>query len=386
MTHSATNIVALKNSNRCLILNALRTAPKSRAELSRLTGLAKSSVTTLTNQMIEEGLLLECGPAEKTSGVGRTAILLDINPAYGFAIGLHLHRKRITVTGVDLKGGPLFSFSERAGAFASADALLSYLDHMLPAELQQTGLDPDRLIGFGIASPGPLDCQRGIILEPPNFSLLNHLPITEHIEKTYGCPAVLENDAVTLALFEQHTVRPLDGNCLFVTVSDGIGGALLQNGVVYRGSHGIAGELGHISVDPLGEQCPCGNRGCLEQYATLSALQKRFGFSHYADMIDGALAGEPRHQAAFSFLVDTLGAAFVGAVNLFDLDRIVLFGEYAYRADRLAAALEEYIAQHSVVCKVHPVSVLPAGLEATHAPAAAAIPAINRFFEESMIG
>lgn len=385
MTHSAMNIAALKNNNRCRILKALRTAPKSRAALSRMTGLAKSSVTTLTNQMIGEGLLTELGPAEKASGAGRTAILLDIDPGYGFAVGLHLHRKRITVTGVDLKGAPLFSFSERAKAFATADAMLAYLEDLLPAQIRQTGLDPNRLIGIGVASPGPLDCARGIILEPPNFPLLNHLPITEHLRKTYGCPAILENDAVTLALFEQHTVRPLEGNCLFVTVSDGIGGALLQNGVVYRGSHGIAGELGHISVDPLGTECPCGNRGCLEQYATLSALQARFGFSSYAEMVDGALSGSPAHQAAFSFLVDTLGAAFVGAVNLFDLDRIVLFGEYAYRADRLAAALEAYIAKHSVVCKVHPVSVLPAGLEAAQAPAAAAIPAINHFFEESML-
>ncbi len=385
MTDSAKNITALKNSNRNLILESLRQAPKSRAELSLEIGLAKSSVTTLANQMITEDLLTEIGPAEKTKSAGRTRILLDINPDFGFAVGINLHRKHITVTGVNLKGNPIFSFHEKTSVFSTTEALLNFINAQLPRAIKKVKLENSRFIGIGIAAPGPLNCESGIILDPPNFPLLNHFAITEYLENIYGCPAVLENDAVSLALFEHSTHMPFLGNCLFVTISDGIGGALLQNGNVYRGSHGIAGELGHISVDPLGELCPCGNRGCLEQYATLSSLQNRFGFSSYQSMVEGAESGNQDDKKAFSFLVETLGAAFVNAVNLFDLDQIILFGEYDYRAHLLSEALESYITKHAVVCKVHPVSVRPAGLTLDTAPTAAAIPAINRFFKESIL-
>ena len=385
MTDSAKNITALKNSNRNLILQSLRTSPKSRAELSIEIGLAKSSVTTLTNQMIAEGLLNEIGPAEKSKSAGRTRILLDINPDFGFAVGINLHRKNITITGVDLKGNLIFSFYEKTSVFNTTESLLNFIDTQLPLAIQKSGLINSHFIGISVAAPGPLDCEKGMILNPPNFHLLNQFPVTAYLEKIFNCPAVLENDAVSLALFEHSTLAPFGGNSLFVTISDGIGGALLQNGNIYRGSHGIAGELGHISIDPFGELCPCGNRGCLEQYATLSSLQKRFGFSSYQAMIEGVESGNPKDKQSFNFLVETLGAAFVNAVNLFDLDQIILFGEYNYRADLLAKALESYITKHAVVCKVHPVSVRPAVLTLDTAPTAAAIPAINRFFKESII-
>ena len=162
-------------------------------------------------------------------------------------------------------------------------------------------------------------------------------------------------------------------NFLFVQVDAGVGSGAIVNDKLYRGAKGLGTEIGHTSICYNGPQCVCGNRGCLEQYATLSALKKRFGFESYETVADGALAGDPDCRQVIDFLITTLGAALVSAVNMLDPDRIVLYGEYAYRADWLTQALEDYVMTHAAICKAHPVTVIPSGQQQAHAAIGAAI-------------
>jgi len=380
LAETALNILELKNNNRYRILDLLRYKSLSRAELSRKTGLAKSSVTTLVNEMINEGILLEIGPAQKRGTAGRTRIMLDINGDYGFALGINLHRKRISVSAVDIKGKELWNFTISTVEL-TANTAFELIKKALPEKLAEAKLDINKLLGLGVSAPGPLDCEKGIILEPPNFKLFNNFPIVEKLQEEFGCPVILENDAVTLAIAEHCYIKKQVGSSLFVIVSNGIGGALMKNGDIYGGSHGIAGELGHISIDPFGEECPCGNRGCLEQYATLSALKNRFNIADSAELTSNE---SENGKKAFDFLIKTLGNALVGAVNLFDLDTVILYGEFDKGTEKITDALEEYIKVHSVICRVHPVKVRHSGLKKGSSAFAAAIPAINRFFNNSL--
>ncbi len=374
------NVAKLKTDNRYIILDCLRHIRLSRAELSRMTGLAKSSVTTITNEMISQGILCEAGLAEKSNKAGRTRVLLEINGDFGFAAGINLHRKRISAAVTDISGEIIFDFYAYPADFSSTEEAVSCIIEELNRKIKENGLDTSRMVGIGVSSPGPLDYEKGIILEPPNFPLFNNFAIVRYLESEYGCPVFLENNAVASALFEHYYVSRQEGSTLFVTVSDGIGGALLQNGKIYRGSHGAAGELGHISVDPEGELCECGNRGCLEQYATLSALKNRFGFESYNEIADLFGNGDSKAEKVIEFLVNTLSGALVGAVNLFDLDRIILYGEYNYKCEILTERIEKYINTHSVICKAHRVEVVPSGQSPECASAAAAVPALNNFF------
>lgn len=383
MSDTALNIAELRNNNRRRILDILRCELLGRAELSRKTGLAKSSITTLTNQMINQGLITEVGLARKSNKAGRTSILLTINGDFGFAVGINLHRKKISISGVNLNGKVLFEEFKNINDFSSSNDAFEFLKDQISKKIDQEGLDLSRLVGIGVSAPGPLDCENGIILEPPNFPLFNNYPIVKKLKEYFLCPAFLENDAVTLALYEHHYVERQDKNTLFVSVFDGIGGALIKNGEVYRGSHGITGELGHISVDPKGKECPCGNRGCLEQYATLSSLKERFGLKDYPSLIEGYLKGKRGEKKAFRFLVDTLSAALVGAVNLFDLDKIIIRGEFDYKPEILCREIEKYIQARSVICKVHPVKVVPSGQGVLSAHTAATVLPLNGFFKES---
>lgn len=384
MKNSPLNVAELKNINRHIILEKLRLCPLSRAELSVKTGLAKSSVTTLTNQMIDEGLLFEVGLAKKSNKAGRTRMLLGINGDFGYVIGINLHRTKISISATNIVGKILFEEIKPTSEFKNTSAAFDYIKGQISHQIKNAGLDRKKLLGIGVSAPGPLDCEKGIILTPPNFKLFNNFKIADELKAVFDCPVFLENEAVTLALYEHYCVEEQTNNTLFVTVSNGIGGALIKNGEVYRGSHGISGELGHITVDPNGEKCACGNRGCLEQYATLDALKRRFGFVGYEEMINGAIAGEEKPLLAMEFLIKTLGAALVCAVNLFDLDKIIISGEFDYKADWLTARLLEYIKSHSVICSMHSVEVLPSGQRGFTAHLAATLPALNGFFKKSL--
>jgi len=381
VTDNALNIAELKVNNRRRILESLRYNSLSRAELSREIGLTKSSITALTNEMIAEGILYEAGQAPKSNKAGRTGTLLDISNNYGYVIGINIHRKKISVAGADVKGNPFFEFCQETASFNSSEAAFEYITENIDLYIEKNNLSREKLLCIGVASPGPIDYEKGKILEPPNFSVFNNFPITEKLSNKYNCPVYLENNAVALALYECHSLKEHYGRSLFVVISDGIGGALLQDGEVYRGSHGVAGELGHISVNFEGEKCACGNRGCLEQYATLASLKKRFGFDSYEQLVDTAINGDEKSIEVLDYLVNVLGTAFVAAVNLFDLEKIILCGEYAYKSDFLTKRLENYIEQHSIICKSHKVCVVKSVQDLSATACAAAIPALNSFFK-----
>lgn len=382
MRKSPHNVATLKNSNRAQILECVRRGPISRIDISRQTGISKPSVTLLTGEMIGEGLLCETGLSARSAGPGRTSILIDLNGSYAFAVGVALHRRRISVCLTDIKAQCLTCRQAPVGDFADADAVLDWAERVISGEIARLGLSAASCVGIGISSPGPLSYRDGIILEPPGLPLFHRYPLVARFRQRFSCPVYLENNAVTLSMTDFYRRGGISGNSLFVVVDNGIGSTLLQDGRVFRGAQGFAGELGHISVDPGGDICSCGNRGCLEQYASLSALRARFGFDRYETVVEAALAGNTAARGVLEHLAVYMGTALVSAANLYDPDTVVLYGEYAYKAEVLTGRLEEYIRRHSLVCRVHPVTVLPSVLTAEASYVSAVIPALNAFFAQ----
>lgn len=380
MDRNPVNVYSLKSSNRARILEQIRRHPISRADISRQCGLTKSSVTMLTNEMIREGILYEQGTVNDGLTPGRPSILLDISPTCAYAVGVMLHRRLFRVCLTDLRMNRLSCCSKSTASFNDAEAVVAWIITAIRDVLAQAGVPFEKCVGIGISSPGPIDYLNGVIMTPPYLEMLHHYPLVRKLKEHFDCPIFLENNSVSLAMADFYRRDGELKNTLFVVVSDGIGSALLQDGEVFRGSKGYAGEVGHISINTNGKPCVCGNYGCLEQYATLRSMKTQYGFSDYEDIVDGVLRGDAAAEEVFGKLVRYFGIAFVGCVNLYDIDAIVLFGEYAYRAEQLTSRIESYVRRHSLICKVHPVAVLPSELPATDADVAAAIPAINYFF------
>lgn len=382
----AANIIALKNNNRYRILDLLRRAPMSRVQLSREVGLTKAAVTIITNELISEGIVFERDLEGRSNQRGRTSILLDIAADYGFSIGVMLHRKHIDVTIIDIKGNLISAKRNDVQGFYNGDRAIDWVEETINKMIKKNKLSTSRLIGIGVGCPGPVDYDKGVVLEPPNFMLFQNYPVVERIKERFPVPVYLENNAVVLALAEHYkkNVQQINKSSLFVVISNGIGAAVLKNGKVFRGSRGFSGELGHTSIDVNGIPCSCGNCGCLEKYATMAALKQRHGFEDYDNVIDLAIKGDAASSKIVNDLVKCLGAALVNATNLYDLDEIIIFGEFSHKCDYLCELLQHYIINHSVVCQTHSLSVKPSTLGNEEAVASSAISALNAFYKQNL--
>ena len=212
--------------------------------------------------------------------------------------------------------------------------------------LQETGIDASQLIAIGAPAPGPLDHDTGLIIDVPMMGWKN-FPLGELLSKEFGVPAFIENDGNLGALAEQRAgVAKGEKSVLYMTVSTGCGGGIVFNGEIYRGHNGDAGEFGHMSIDYDGLDCGCGGKGCLELYASGTAMNRRMR----ADMkngvkslvfekadfkeenINGAIlmqAAEEGDEYAIKFFKQEgryLGAGLGNLFNLFDPDVFVLGG------------------------------------------------------------
>ena len=225
------------------------------------------------------------------------------------------------------------------------DGVIERIVASLRAAGAQAGGLQHGIAALGVAAPGPMDRERGVILEAPNLPGWKDVPLAKRLGDAFGCPAVLENDANAAALGEfvagaGRGVRHM----VYLTVSTGIGGGLILDGRLYRGATGAAGELGHIVIDEDGPLCGCGARGCLEALASGTAIAAR-GAEAVASGASPAITrladeGEvtAEHVAAAAAAGDAvageiirraghyLGLGLTSYVNIFNPDLIVIGG------------------------------------------------------------
>ncbi len=384
MKSYAKNVQSIKNDNRATILNLIRKAPISRAEISSLAGLSKSSVTMITNALIAEGQIKEIGTEE--SLVGRKRILLDIVSDYRFAAGIILHRRDIKVCITDLKNCVIDCAITPIEQFSTAEEVVDYTVKTVFELIERNNLKKDNCIGIGVSCPGPLDITKGVVLSPPHLDILHNVPVADQIRARTGMNVSLENNAVLLAMRE-NLLRDKMQNFMSVIISYGIGSAVVTGGEIYRGALGFSGELGHISVVAGGLPCPCGNNGCLERYVSLAALKERFGFTDYKhEIVDAAYEGDKKALEVLEFITTYLGSGLVSAVNLFDLDAVILHGDYSYRPELLNGMLKAYIDKNSVVAAVHEVEVISSPERNDRAEGNSTAAIIEQYFDQILEG
>jgi glucokinase len=230
--------------------------------------------------------------------------------------------------------------------FRGEEAVYQNIRTLLEDLIRRQGVAVDEILGIGVGSPGPLDTKKGLIIHAPLMKWRN-FPVIERLAADFRFPALLDNDGNLGALAEQRrgTARGLR-NIVYMTVSTGCGGGILINGEIYRGANDGAGEVGHMSIDPDGLECPCGSRGCFELYASGTALlnilktdmaagRQSVVFDlagHDAEKLSGRLldeaaaCGDEYALALYRREGYYLGAGLANLFNLFDPEVIVLGG------------------------------------------------------------
>ncbi|NUT99466.1 MAG: ROK family transcriptional regulator [Saccharothrix sp.] len=331
-------------SSKAAVLDVIRAAGTiSRVGLINATGFTGATISTVVRRLIDEGLVVETGRAESTGGKRR--VLLQLNHASRYAVGVHLDHAGITYVLTNL-GGAVVARISRPGAGATAPAtVVERMASEVTALMDGVGVDRERVLGVGLVSPGPLGPAAGMGLTPPAMRKWEDYPLGQALERATGLPVVLDNDATAAALGE-HWSGGIGGTAISAALymGTGIGAGLVINGVTYRGTSGNAGEIGHTCVDANGPDCWCGARGCVEVLAGPAAVvaaaradtalsraaglttRSRSVSADFAAVSRAARRGEPSALAILERSARYIAAAARSLANVMDLEVLVLTG------------------------------------------------------------
>jgi len=236
--------------------------------------------------------------------------------------------------------GELFRrLSVPTGADEGPDPVMARMAEAVRRLAEEAGLALDDLAAVGVGAPGPLDCQAGIIHFAPNLPGWINVPVRDTLQEALGRTVVLENDANAAAYGEFRVGAARDVRSMFIlTLGTGVGGGIVHEGRLVRGATDTAAELGHVIVAHGGRLCGCGNRGCLEAYASATAVVERFrqeaGVSDLArrprleakDVFEAAAAGDRAAARIVSETAEYLAVGIASILHVLNPEMVVLTG------------------------------------------------------------
>ena len=284
-----------------------------------------------------------------------------------FAIGVDLGGTNLRIAAVSDDGRLLESVTLDTGSRRSRDAVLDEMCRAIREVLARQAKQ-GTLAGIGIGVPGIIDMETGLLRESPNLPGWHDYPVRDEIERRLKTRVILENDANAAALgeFWMGAARDVNDSCM-ITLGTGVGGGLVFDGRLWHGMTGMAGELGHITVHPDGPACGCGSRGCIEQYASATAIKRmadetisrggapeleklaRARELHARTVFQLAQAGDVAAQAIYATVGRMLGVLLAGLVNALNLPMYVIGGGVAGAWDAFAPVMIEEVRRRSFV-------------------------------------
>ncbi len=373
----------MRRLNKALVLNVLRNeGPFSRADLSRLTHLSRSTISAIAQELLDEQMITDMG--EGSSSGGRPPVLLSFNRDAALVAGIELGASHITLLLTNLAPTIVLRFVEpfnvSTGPEAGMEAVITILHRALQQAAHETG-KPPRFVGVGVGVPGPVDWLSGLVAAPPIMPGWDGFPFRQRLGDHLGVPVYLDNDANLGALGEYCYGAGQGVHALaFVKIGTGIGCGFLFDGQVYRGENGFAGEIGHVTVTENGPPCKCGSYGCLEAVAGGDALahQVRLGLlaghrsslSALADpnaitpreVARAAASGDSLALQAFQNAGRLLGIAIADMINLFNPGRVLIGGGGAQAGDILFDPLRQTVDARAMSASAQAAHIMPAAL------------------------
>lgn len=325
---------------------------RTRAELALTTGLARSTVASRIDALINSGLV---GPAgEASSSGGRPPSRFAFNPAARVVLAVDVGATHVIVAVTDLGGSIL---AERRLGQEVADGPEVVLGRVVSAGrelLAEAGREPGDLAGIGIGLPGPVEHDTGRPVKPPIMPGWDGFDVVTYVQRSLPVPVLVDNDVNIMALGERTAYWPDHDNFLFIKVATGIGAGIISSGELQRGANGTAGDLGHVRV-PRGDDvlCRCGNHGCLEALASGPAVAHQLQ-TQGLEATNGAdvlrLVGEGNLQAiqALRQAGRDVGDVLATVVNLLNPSMIIIGGSVGEAGEHLVAGIREVVYRRSL--------------------------------------
>jgi glucokinase-like ROK family protein len=357
----------VRKFNTAVVLNTIRRmAPLSRAEVAKFTGLNRSTVSQIINALLNRSLVQET--VLQSDRVGRPGLLLELNPSGGFALGIEIGVDFISLVVTDFVANVLWRQRVRSDAHDSQEAILERAYEMTEEGLRQGRALNMRPLGIGLGVPGLVDLRLGELRFAPNLGWRD-VPLCRLWSQRFNLPVFVDNEAKAGALGEYYfgTARGVD-DFIYLNAGVGLGAGIMIGGKIFRGSHGYASEVGHILMDPQGELCGCGKRGCWETQVGPRAVIRRFRETlrqgvpstvlHAAEynpdnitfetIANAALQGDDAALVAMRVVGESLGAGIANLVNVFNPQMVVLGGELNYASEILLPVVRQVVAANAM--------------------------------------
>jgi len=331
-----------KQINRELVLKIIyNRRPISRANIANITGLTPASISKIIDEFIDIGLVYEI--RKDVSNYGRKPVLIDINSESYHIVGIYIARKSIsgiiTNLNADIKKKIIYEKSK-----LSDKKLLDNVNDLISKLLDSSKTDKNKILGIGMAVPGPINANKGEILnseiseEPPyNWK---KVPLTESVSKKFGLPVFADNCSNTSALGESWFGNGMNyKNFVLFSFGEGVGSGLILKNRLYRGEDDIIGEIGHTTIYADGPRCECGNYGCMELYVKNHTILKKYNelakkypnsklaksnIKKIEDIYNFSEESDPIYIEIIDHLTKYLGIGTVNLINTLNPEAVII--------------------------------------------------------------
>ncbi|WP_261305818.1 ROK family transcriptional regulator [Paenibacillus andongensis] len=349
------------------VLQIIRRAklPLSKAELAEETGVSLSAISVHVERLLEEKLI-EVSKIGVSSG-GRKPRQYALNKNIGLILSIELGTSFVHIALTNFNCEILYLTTSDIDITDGPDRVLTRIHELVDQMLLENKVDKVSIKGIGIGIPGPVDFSMGIPISPTIMPGWDKYPIREFWSKYFDCPCYVDNDVNTMALGEHAKGLQFEvSNLIYVKVGSGIGSGIIYDGVLYRGSTGSAGDIGHFDIGS-DVVCWCGNKGCLEASAGGKAIVskgKERALSHRSEYLlqilnsrgkltiddigTGVLQLDSTSVALVRESGTSIGRVIASIVNFANPDLVVIGGRVAEFGDIFLAAIRQSVYQRSL--------------------------------------
>lgn len=361
----------VRQINLSVIMHHLREhAPISRAGLAEMTGLNKTTVSSLVRELIDRQFVREVGyeSPESRQGAGRLAMLLTLDPAAGYIVSAEIGVDFLLVVCTNFAPEIIWRHKETIRPDMGQQFIIERLLTLLRQAVEVGKASCNTLLGVAVGLHGLVDQSTGTLLFAPNLAWEN-VPFRKILQEFSPAPIVIDNEA-NLAALGEHYFGVAQGynEVLYVTASVGLGGGIVHGGQVFSGVTGVGAEFGHMTMDPDGELCNCGNRGCWETQVSQRALYRyiRRGIGQGREtllnqlsggnpaaitvpmVVEAASQGDALALEALNQIGHDLGIGLASLVNALNPELVVFGGVLSLAAEYILPAVEEELKRRAL--------------------------------------
>ncbi len=372
MPKAAKNLTYLRAQNQGAILKALLLGENvTKQELARRTNLTPMSISYITNDLLEKGILAERRESIKKDSPGRRAVALEIVPKRLLAVGVSISRRHLRCALVDLCGNVWKLCSHRHPPELTAERLTEMIFADLKELLQQ--VPREHILGIGVSCIGLVDIREKTVAATTDFFGIRAWPIGKLLEEEFDLPCLVVEDMKAAGLAEHYYGAA--GNLsdfIYLGITYGLGAGVISNSKLLEGNRGFCGEVGHTTLYHDGKTCGCGNRGCAEMYLSVGAILERMGLEDWQEF--AMLTEKSSEDPMVRTIARDLSTLLVNIVNIYDTEAVLIGHEGALLSGEFFDGINAEVNRRIMAREVKTVSIRPSAIpDKIHALSGAAV-------------